>query len=261
MMSTIARFPRDPFARFILTLLWFCALSSTGLALPTDRAFAQASPLNEQHLRNATYPSDFTADGFAPLKDGVFTGPGLLPPGETGGANPPVASVRFSRVVITPDYALVALLSSRGGSGTAHSIQVAKMDNGDVVVGSQYVLGWDVQYDVSMVGQRAVVDALVHRKGDHKLEPTWPMRAEFLVAGTELVLSSMTADPPDYGISGTLFPRFPRPLRFDDKVTPRPPRTGLAGLVRKAEPSYSGLILTALSVVAIARTITRRTQH
>lgn len=194
-------------------------------------------------LCNGTYPSTFTASGSVTLVGGQGRGWGHRGPGVT---RPNPVSTHFRDALLTPHFAVVRLDTSLGGSGTAHSIQLAQVVDGVVIAGRPVVLGWNVRDGLRVSGDRLRVEMLVHGPDDHKLKPAWPLELEFTRSGLELVLASASQEPPRYGYGGALaLGDFPRPLTPGATAPPVP--TQHSGLAATRDGAVTAEVLRNLS--------------
>ena len=163
-----------------------CALgviAALGLALGASTAHTQSeAPLTDSELRNATYPSEFTADGVATLRDGEFRGPAA--PDRLGGG---FAATAVDSTVISDGAAVVVLRVTGSGSATWYVLYAATRVGGVATPGPPVLLGDNAQVVSLGLGQgRVRVEFRTFAPGDSHCCPSRIAVREYARSGNVL---------------------------------------------------------------------------
>lgn len=146
--------------------------------------------LSPEELANATYTSEFTDDGTAPLTDGAYSE--AAAPG----------SATEIKVVLLPDtiaygqlngqdVAVVVLVTDSGGSGTFYNLHVMGTEDGQPVEVANTFLGDRVQINsIAIQGNQTVVDMVQAGPDDPMCCPTQQVVKTYELQGDQLVETS-----------------------------------------------------------------------
>jgi hypothetical protein len=197
------------------------------LAMP-DTTTAQAPALTLDLLKNATYPSEYSPSGQAPLRDGEYEW-----------NQPPLRGrATFVDAAVGRQYTAVLIASSTGGSGVFTSLHLVTSANGAISAGPGLFLGDRQRIEsFSIAGDRVRLSVITHGPTEPLCCPTQHETREYIVAGNAFRLASTTITQPASGGS----------------VQPVPPKTGNAGLAS----GTAGLPLVFLLGTAVLLAITR----
>jgi hypothetical protein len=208
-------------------------LAAAGLA-PHD-ARAQTTVPTLDALRNASYPSEFTADGTAPLADGTYSEPAA-----SGSAS--LVSVTLVDAAIGDDYAAVVLATSGGGSGTFYTLHLASIDAGGLSTGAGLLLGDRIELaSIAVEGDGVRIALTTQGPTDPFCCPTQEETRVYGFTATGFQLLSTTPGP------GT--------------IAPAPGDTGTAGFVTRTRAGTGAIaisLLLAALVVGGGRFLTSR---
>ena len=212
------------------------AIAAIGVAVFAPASTrAQSAPLTLDQLRNASYPSELTASGAAPLAHGAYSEPAT--PGSAS-----TVTVTLVDATIAADFAAVVLASSGGGSGTFYTLHLVSNESGTLAAGAGTPLGDRiVLHELAIEGTAVRVALTTHAANDPLCCPT---RDETRLYGFDAGGFRLLSTTP--GIAAT---------------TPAPSATGAAGLAAPGAASIAVvalLTLAAVALVASARAVVRR---
>ncbi len=146
--------------------------------------------LSPEELADATYTSEFTDDGTAPLTDGAYSEPAA--PG----------SATETKVMLLPDYtiygqlngqdiAAVVLATDAGGSGTFYNLHVMVSGDGQPAEVASTFLGDRVQINsITIKDNQIVVDMVQAGPDDPMCCPTQRVVKTYELQGDQLVETS-----------------------------------------------------------------------
>jgi len=172
---------------------WTLCISSVDDAATLMAMSVGTAPegLSPQELANATYSSEFTNDGAAPLTDGVYSEPAA--PG----------SAAKIKVMLLPDTifygqlngadaAAVVLVTDPGGSGTFYDLHVVVSENGQPVDVASAFLGDRVQISAVTTtdNNQIVVDLVQAGPDDPMCCPSQRVVKTYELQGDQLVETS-----------------------------------------------------------------------
>ena len=226
-LSFVSALRRHP----LLALAILAGFASLAFAGTPVAAHAQAVPLTLAQLKNATYPSTFTASKAATLVDGAYSEPAA--PGSAS-----LVQVQFIDAAIAPDFAAVVLATSGGGSGTFYTLHLVALQNGAPSAGAGLQLGDRIKLNsIAIVNNQVQIDMTTQGPSDPVCCPTQDETRIYAFSPAGFSLLSTTPATPT--------------------VAPAPAATGMAGT---ATTNHAGLALqlALLALAALAVTGGRR---
>jgi hypothetical protein len=197
-----------PSRRILLTalavLLGFAVLLAAGAP---GSAHAQAAPLTLDQLKNATYPSTFTASKSATLVDGAYSE--AAAPGSAS-----LVQVQFVDAAISPDFAAVVLATSGGGSGTFYTLHLVTVQDGAPFAGAGLQLGDRIKLNsIAIVDNQVRIDMTTQGPTDPMCCPTQDETriygfgpAGFSLLSTTPATTTAPPAPAATGMAGTVLP-------------------------------------------------------
>ncbi len=176
--------------RIVIVCIWILAACSS---LEHVGHEAASEKLSRDDLANATYKSEWTKSGAAPLSEGIYNEPAA--PG----------SATETRVMLTDDIAYgdlddrsgaaVVLVTDPGGSGTFFDLAVVVSQSGQAANVATTNLGDRVRINsVTIENDEIIVDMVAHAPNDPLCCPTLRVINRFGLQGDQLVRVTGTAE-------------------------------------------------------------------
>ncbi len=158
---------------------------------------SKPTPLTDDALANAAYPSQLAPGGLAQLKDSHFAMPN---PGNQGTTNAALLDVR-GRGEIDMDKtedAAVVLAENGGGSGSFISLIVVLNNAGKPEVGASIALGdRQVVHSVDIANHQILLKMRIHAQPDPSCCPSVETTRTYAIKDGKLALVAKTDSVPD----------------------------------------------------------------
>ena len=178
------------------------------LCIPSDQAAAAGSPsappgLSPQELANATYQSQFTQSGSAPLTDGTYSE--AAAPGSASQTSVTLTdNIAYGQLNNRPT-AVVILVTDLGGSGTFFDLALLINQAGQPVNVAIAPVGDRVQINsVTIENNQIVVDMIQAGPDDPLCCPSQQVMRTYELQGDQLLESSTQVVQPDSGSASAL---------------------------------------------------------
>jgi hypothetical protein len=198
---------------------------------PTFTPTPTVVPLSLNALKNAEYPSEYTASKKAKLTDGAYEEKiaGLT------GASAKV-SVKMLDLYAVGDLngdgvqdAAVILASNTGGSGVFHDLYAVLNQAGQAKPVASTALGDRVKINaIAIQGSEIVVDMLTQGPKDPMSNPTLAVTRKYKLQGDQLVSTTPATPTPAVPPTKTPVPAPPKPIATATPVKPPMPKGSIA---------------------------------